>query len=106
MFYNVLPTRDRSGVCVISENSHQLLLYSVSHSQFHTEQANVLHNNNEQKLMSYCSSLAGGLSKMFISCDRICYLGDMQIPRRARTRVCSSIDRVGARFQRRSQKKT
>lgn len=47
--------------------AHQLLLCSVSRSQFHTEQANVLHNSNEQKLMSYCSSLGGGLFKTLVT---------------------------------------
>lgn len=84
--------------------AHQLLPCSVSHSQFHTEQANVLHNNNEQKLMSYCSSLGEGLFKLLITgvvADKMCCLGDMQMSRRAGTRLSSSVDWVEARFRRR-----
>lgn len=84
--------------------AHQLLLCSVSRSQFHTEQANVLHHSNERKLMSYCSSLSGGLFKKRAAVIESVAWETCRCPAGPKPCLRSSIDGVEVRFWRRSQK--
>lgn len=96
---------------MISENSHQLhtsCSFALCGAHNFTPNKQMFStNSNEQKQMSYCSPKGRGPFKLLVTgvlADKVCCLGDTQMPCRARTRLSSSTDGVEAQFRRRSQK--